>query len=142
MKGEKQRKLSILILILMLSITSISYATPSDWSLPEIEEAIDYGLVTKSVQGNYQQDISREEFAELSVRLFEVLTGSEIEVDNVSPFIDTNNIEIIKANRLGIVSGVGNRMFAPKDMITREQIAVMFYRTIKAVDESFIGKTP
>lgn len=137
------RKLSILILILMLSITSISYATPSDWSLPEIEEAIDYGLVTKSVKGNYQQDISREEFAELSVRLFEVLTGSEIEVDNVSPFIDTNNIEIIKANRLGIVSGVGNRMFfAPKDMITREQIAVMFYRTIKAVDESFIGKTP
>lgn len=33
---------------------------------------------------------------------------------------------------LGIVSGTGNGLFTPGNNITREQIAVMFYRTMQA----------
>ena len=60
------------------AIAAVNGSTPSNWAVPEIEKAKGYGLVTSKVLGNYQQSITREEFCELAVKLYEALSGDRI----------------------------------------------------------------
>lgn len=115
-----------------------SISTPSSWAVAEIDKAKENNLVTENVLNNYQQDITREEFCELVVKLYEALSGKEAIVPDTNKFTDTDNIEILKANALGLVNGVSETEFAPNANITREQIAAMIYRTLEKVDESLI----
>lgn len=105
----------------------------SDWAVDEIREAHRNNLTTEKVLGNFSKAITREEFCELAVKLYEALSGESADIPSLNPFNDTNNPYILKANALGIVNGVSETRFAPNDNVTREQIAVMFYRSFKAV---------
>lgn len=110
----------------------------SAWAEPEVRGAVENGLAVDRLLSNFQRNITREEFAELSVKLYEALSGQTALPVSPNPFSDTGNIEVLKANNLGIIYGVGGGRFAPNNNITREEIAVMFYRTIEAVDPSLV----
>lgn len=109
----------------------IEESAPSTWAVAEIEAAKGYGLTIDKVMSNYQTPITREEFCELTVRLYEVLSGHKAQPAPFDTFADTNNPEILKAYNLGIVSGIGGGKFAPNNQVTREQIAVMFHHTMQ-----------
>ena len=108
-----------------------AYSTPSSWAINEVSKAIDADLVTNSVQEDYQSSITREQFCEMVVRAYEKISN-EIAETGWESFSDTDNSEILKAANLGIVSGYGNGIFGPDDLITREQIAAMLVRMIDA----------
>ncbi|ATW25209.1 S-layer homology domain-containing protein [Candidatus Formimonas warabiya] len=114
------------------------YAEASGWAVEEIKKAAEYNLLSEKVIGNYTNYITKEEFSELAVRLYEELSGKTAELPEVNPFVDTENPEILKANLLGIVTGVTETEFAPNNLVTREQIATMFYRTIQLADPDLI----
>jgi hypothetical protein len=114
-------------------------SVPSNWAKPEIEKAEAYELVTEKLLGKYQNHITREEFSELAVRLYEALSGKSARIPEVNPFVDTSNPEVLKANLLGIVYGISEKSFSPNNPISRQEIAVMFYRTIKAYNENLLG---
>lgn len=103
----------------------------SDWALTEVNAAIKDGLTTEKVLSSFQDNITREEFCELAVKLYEALSASKAEAAPADTFNDTNNPEILKAYKLGIVNGVGESKFAPGSPITRQEIAVMLIRTVK-----------
>ncbi len=107
---------------------------PSDWALSTVDAAINNDLVTKTVASNYGQPITREEFAELVVNLYEVMTGKVAPMPSVDKFVDTDNPYVLKANNLNIVSGTGENTFSPKANITREQLACMLTRYLSVVD--------
>ena len=111
---------------------------PSVWAVPEIQKAVSYGLTTDKVLKNYQGNITREEFAEMSVKLYEVLTGSAAQPVSPNPFKDTNNPEILKANKLGIVTGITTDTFSSDSPATREQICLMLLRAIKAIEPGYV----
>lgn len=113
-------------------------SVPSIWAKPEIEKAKAYNLVTENILDTYQNHITREEFSELAVRLYEALSGKSAHVPGVNTFIDTSNPEVLKAHLLGIVYGVSEKRFSPNNPISRQEIAVMFYRTIKASNENLV----
>ena len=102
----------------------------SEWAVSEINEAIDDGLVTDKVTVEFQRSITREEFCELAVKLYEAITGKKAAPSG--SFTDTSNPEILKAVALGIVNGVGDGKFAPGSPVTHQEIAVMLLRTIQA----------
>jgi len=104
----------------------------SDWAKTEIARAGEYNLLTGRITGEYTRHITREEFCELTINLYKALIGSELPEADSSPFADTHNKSVIIANKLGIVKGVGSKKFAPYNSATREEIAVMLYRTLKA----------
>lgn len=114
---------------------------PSNWAVAEIEKAKEYNLVTEKVLGNFKQAITREELCELTVKLYEALSGKEAMVPDTNKFTDTDNVEILKANALGIVNGVNETQFSPDSNVTREQIASMIYRTLQIVDSTLIEET-
>lgn len=105
----------------------------TSWAIPEIEKAIGDDLVPYSIMSDFTKPITRKEFAELAVSLYEKYTGIYAVTSPGGTFTDCEDTEVLKANNLGIVKGVGNGEFDPDALINREQIAAMLYRTIKVM---------
>ncbi|MDR7869319.1 MAG: S-layer homology domain-containing protein [Tissierellaceae bacterium] len=110
------------------------YSDASTWAKPELEKAADYGLIPESLKGSdMTKPITREEFAELTIKLYEKTTGFTpyTTVDNL--FTDTKNPEILKAYQIGITSGTSATTFEPNKLINREQVASMLSRAIRVM---------
>ncbi len=106
------------------------YEGLSVWAAGEINQAKDEKLVTEKVLSQFPKFITREEFCELAVLLYEKLTGLKAEA-GANPFTDTKNPEILKAYKLGIVNGTSATTFSPNAEVTREQISAMLFRTLQ-----------
>ena len=106
----------------------------SSWAKTEIDKAAEYGLIPNSLKSaDLTKSITREEFAELGVKLYEQTAKAAAAAASPNPFTDTSNPEILKAYKLGITSGTSATTFAPKTLINREQCAAMLFRTINAI---------
>lgn len=114
----------------------IDFDTASDWAVDEIQKAYDLDLTTDRVLMNFQKNITREEFCEIAVKLYEALSGKNAKAAIDNPFDDTTNPYVLKAFELGIVKGTSDTAFSPGNPITRQEICVMIYRTLKADDSS------
>lgn len=112
-------------------------AVPSSWARAEVDKAVAAGLIPEEIQGDYGSNITREEFSEIAVRLYEALSGKKTVTGGESPFVDTQNPKVLIANDLGIVKGIGDGKFAPYDAITRQEISVMLYRALKAAKPGY-----
>lgn len=106
----------------------------SPWAAEEIQLANELGLIPESLlTADLTKPITREEFCELAVLLYEsVLKESAVPVAT-NPFTDTTNPQILKAYQLGITNGVTATLFQPNTKINREQCAAMLFRDIKAM---------
>ena len=104
----------------------------SEWAIPEINNAIQEGLVTDKVTVDFSRPITREEFCELAVKLYEAISGNTAQAAPAITFTDTQNPEILKAYHLKIVNGTGQGVFSPGNPISRQEIAIMLLRTVKA----------
>jgi len=130
-----------LMLSMLSAIGSASSAqsTPSTWAARDIARARQAALVTEAVTRDFRANITREQFCELAVRLYERLTGDIASAEG-NVFTDTDNPEVIKAYNLGIVVGVSATRFAPDRGVTRQEIAVMLVRLIDlAVADADVG---
>lgn len=107
----------------------LKYVNASSWAIPYLEKAEKNGFIAKWVDKNARAAITREEFIEILVKVYEKQTGKIAEYKD-GVFTDTNNSEILKAVELGITNGVGYNQFAPNAEITRQEIAVAIKRTI------------
>ena len=104
---------------------------PSLWAEADISEAIAANLVPKSLQSNYTQTITRSEFCALAVTFYEKFTGEEI--TERKTFNDTKDVNVEKMAAVGVVSGVGNNLFAPDARLSREQAATILSRLADVV---------
>ncbi len=112
-------------------------AQASQWAVLDIVKAISLKLIPSQMQTNYVENISRADFCKLVLNLLVQKMGKSVEEllneNHVSikynTFTDTSDKEILAANALGIVNGVGNGRFNPNGMITRQEAAVMLMRT-------------
>ena len=109
------------------------YSGASSWAEPELDKALQYGLITDSIKDNMSRAITREELAELAVRLYELCTKTSAVPITPNPFKDCNSQEVLKANKLEIIKGITNDTFDPKSSTKREQLASILTRTIKAI---------
>lgn len=110
------------------------YSNASNWATAEMNKADSYGLIPGSLQGaDMTKPITREEFAELAVKLYEKTTGTAITPASPNPFKDTTNPEILKAFKVGVTTGISATEFAPKELTNREQVATMLSRAIRVM---------
>lgn len=118
----------------------VDYSSASSWAIPEIKKAIGFNLTTDKVLGSFTQKITREQFCEIAVKLYEAVSGETVAAASANPFTDTTNSEILKAYKLGIVKGITTSTFVPGNSITRQEICVMLLRALKAAepDENYV----
>ncbi len=113
-----------------------AWSNASGWALEELEMAKEKGIIPEILKGkDFTEQITREEFAEVSVKAYEALAEKTAETAEENPFTDTENPEILKAYSLGITKGITSNTFCPNNFLTREQAATMLSRAyIKAVE--------
>lgn len=110
------------------------YSDASTWAEPELKKANELGLIPDILNGaDMTKPITREEFCELAVLLYEKVTETVATPTSPNPFTDTTNSQILKAYALGITTGTTATTFSPKTLINREQCATMLFRAIKAI---------
>lgn len=108
--------------------------TPSAWAAAEIELAKTAGLTVDTLLTDYNKPITRAEFASLVVKLYEKATGTVVVPVTPNPFTDTTDVAVLKAYTAGIINGVSADKFAPNANVTRQEMAVMLQRELKAAD--------
>ncbi len=110
------------------------YSDASSWAESELNKANELGLIPDILKGSdVTKPITREEFCELAVLLYEKVTKTTASPAYPNPFTDTKNNQILKAYALGITTGTSSTAFSPNTLINREQCAAMLFRAIKAI---------
>lgn len=105
------------------------YSNSSKWAENELLEAQKLGIISNELKKDMKKQITREEFAELIVKTSEKanIAKSHIEESN---FTDTNNKYVSFAHSLNLMNGVSNNRFAPKENLSREDMAVSVNRLL------------
>jgi len=117
-----------------------AWGKASSWAAPELKKADELGLIPDSLRGSdLTKPITRAEFAAVSVKVYEALSGTKAIPAVNNPFIDTKDIEVLKAYNLGITAGTSPDKFSPDLLLNREQAATMLTRVFKKV--SLVGWT-
>ena len=140
----------LFVTMLILAILCVSAAAASDepatWAKENVEAMISAGLIGVGMQNSYSVDITRGEFSDVIVRIYEkaVKTNkSAEEIPNKFTDIETSlyRDSIKKAVAYGFVGGISNSKFDPESNITREQCATMIYRMMKSLGADLsVGK--
>jgi outer membrane biosynthesis protein TonB len=107
----------------------------SSWAVEYITNAKNYGILPDAFNSaDLAKPVNRREFAAVAVKVYENLTGAKITPVSNNPFSDTNDPEVIKAYSAGITSGTNSAgtLFSPDDLLSREQMATMLTRVLKA----------
>ncbi len=111
-----------------------SWREASSWAITLLTDAQKLGLIPNILNGaDFTKPITREEFAELAILLYEKVTGKTVAAQSPNPFKDTANPQILKAFKLGITSGISTTEFMPDRLLNREQCATMLFNTLKAI---------
>ncbi|MBE6911018.1 MAG: hypothetical protein E7473_00660 [Ruminococcaceae bacterium] len=105
------------------------------WAADSINSLADEGIIKGTSANTYSpgNNITRADFAILLVRAFEK------ESDNTENFADVSETdyfvkELAVARNTGLVSGVGDNKFAPRQSIKRCDMMLMVYRVLKDSD--------
>ena len=121
--------------VMSVPFTVSGASNTSGWAQDQniAEKAVQYGLVPESLKGaDWTKHITRAEFAAVAVKLYENLSGKPATPAPASTFTDTSAPDVLKAYNIGAVNGMGDGRFAPNDSLTREQMATMLTRVLKA----------
>lgn len=106
----------------------------SDWAKDTVKKSILMGIVPESLQGDYTNNITREEFCNIAmefyIEVYEFLNSADVDTEYKSvleskPFVDCDSPNVALAHHLGIVSGTGDYKFSPDKLITRQEAAVL-----------------
>jgi len=103
------------------------------WAADAINTLADDGIIRGTTSDTYSpaKNITRADFASLLVRAF------ELESSNTENFADVSvndyfAKELAVARNTGIVNGIGDNKFAPRNTITRQDMMVIVYRALTA----------
>ena len=119
----------------------------SDWASNEVNHAISWGIVPEHLMSNFDQPITRAEFADFVIQLYSIFMGGVIGTDEIppleqellariDPFADTDSFSVLFATYLGLITGVGDGRFEPDSSLTREQAAVILARLVEVILEN------
>ena len=110
-----------------------AWGNASDWATEELARADELGLIPDCLVGaDMTKSITRAEFAAVSVKVYEALTGETAIAASENPFTDTTDAEVLKAYNTGITAGTGDgTTFSPDAILNREQAATMLTRVYK-----------
>ncbi|QSZ28431.1 S-layer homology domain-containing protein [Aceticella autotrophica] len=111
--------------------------TSGDWYAKAIEAAYKAGIIVGDGSTMRPNDsISREEMAAIVMRVYEKLSKYKEENINKTTFADDSKISnwakqaIANINKIGLMMGEPNNMFAPKESATRAEAAAVIFRIL------------
>ena len=103
------------------------------WAADAINALAAEGIIRGTSETTFAPaaNITRADFAILLVRAFELASDNEENFADVKPS-DYFAKELAIARNTGIINGIGENKFAPKNNITRQDMMVIVYRVLKS----------
>ena len=108
------------------------------WAADAINTLADDGIIRGTASDTYSpaNNITRADFASLLIRAF------KLESDNAENFADVTASdyfasELAIARNTGIVNGIGDNKFAPRNTITRQDMMVIVHRALQKQNVGF-----
>ncbi|MBQ6697849.1 MAG: S-layer homology domain-containing protein, partial [Oscillospiraceae bacterium] len=105
-----------------------------EWAADAINTLADDGIIRGTTSDTYSpaNNITRADFASLLVRAFDLSSSSTENFADVS-VNDYFAKELAVARNTGIVNGIGDNKFAPRNTITRQDMMVIVYRALNSL---------
>ncbi|MBQ2743918.1 MAG: S-layer homology domain-containing protein, partial [Oscillospiraceae bacterium] len=102
------------------------------WAAESINSLADDGIIKGTTENTYSPalNITRADFALLLVRAFNLESESTENFDDVDAS-DYFASELAIARNTGIISGIGDNKYAPRNTITRQDMMVIVYRALE-----------
>ncbi len=141
----REQFVKMLVLAFDLPLTSaeaeFSDVDSDRWSASYINRAKASGIITGNPQGEFepQREITRQEICVMTGRCLEFKKITLSKAENV--FSDSNEVSeyaekyVSSFFKMGIVNGVGENRFAPKDSSTRAMAAKIIYEALSRTEE-------
>lgn len=122
--------------VLLAGITPAFAYNYSDWAVKEYYSANTSGLISQNViSGKPSGNISREEFCELVMNLYMIMTDS-VPTLKETPFTDTDSYAVKMAYSLGVINGKTDTEFYPEDPVLRQEMAKIIMSTLNAANKN------
>lgn len=113
----------------------------SGWAKPTVLRMEQLGLIPETVKSaSMAGTITRQDLCKIAMRSYKLLTGLT-DADLYTPenvFTDTDDIDVLNAYELGIISGRGDGIFDPDSPITRQDFFTISANFLRAVDYWYI----
>lgn len=137
----------------------------SDWAAEDITAALELGFVPEELQGNYTQNITRQEFVHIAMNFCALQyrlarndpfrSGGEFKEEfrvvhtiyyleklkDFGDFTDCSDDEVSLAARFGLVNGVGDNRFEPDREINRAEAAAMLLNAYRVYTGDLYDET-
>ncbi|MBQ4248774.1 MAG: S-layer homology domain-containing protein [Clostridia bacterium] len=125
----------ILILTMIISLFTFAGAEykTSEWAVPEVSAFEGEGLLPAGFPEDLTAGVNRAEFAALAVSVYEKCEGAITPDTGSRIFDDTDDINVLKAYKIGVVNGVSATEFMPERGITRQEMCTMMSRLMDAL---------
>ncbi len=128
------KKILCTALIFCMTFLTVSAQTISEWAIDDVAKAAELRIITEDdLSADMTQKITREKFAEITVNAYESMSKKEALLPQNNPFSDTDNEAVLRAYNIGIISGISETEFAPKEYLNREQAAAMLVRLYEKI---------
>ena len=110
------------------------------WAADSINALADEGIIKGTSENTFSpgNNITRADFAILLVRAFEKESDNEENFTDVLP-TDYFAGELAIARNTGLVQGIGDNKFAPKNFIKRCDMMLMIWRVLTSGDNNLAG---
>ncbi len=116
-----------------LPLTEITFnnSKPSAWAEKEVRRAYEIDVVPYQLKDKliYTDNMTREKFCDVLASMLEL--KDMMPEKETARFTDTTNENVIRLGSAGIISGYDDGSFRPKNSITREEAAMLLYKTAK-----------
>ncbi|MBR2742402.1 MAG: S-layer homology domain-containing protein [Clostridia bacterium] len=133
----KKAKVISLILAAALMVSLFTFAgaefKTSPWAEEEIAAFEAEGLMPAEFPEDLTVSVNRAEFATVAVSIYEKYKGALAADESGRIFDDTDDINVSKAYKIGVVNGVSATQFMPERGITRQEICTMLSRLVDAL---------
>ncbi len=108
------------------------------WAADSINALADEGIIKGTTSKTFSpaNNITRADFAILLVRAFKMTSNNAENFDDVQSG-DYFASELAVARNTGLVNGIGENKFAPRNNITRQDMMVIVYRAMKEFEIEF-----
>jgi hypothetical protein len=127
--------------LLIFSLNVFAYTdVPAAWAREASINSLFHEIAYSSFVGEYNREMTREEFAMMAVNVYRTASGKELKKPESYTFNDISlspyKDEIQIAKDLGIVKGTNTEqtMFSPTNLVTRQEICVMIFRLLQIID--------
>lgn len=132
-----KRFISLVLLACMLFSSVPSFADsvtaplapPDDWASQYVADAKALGIIEENVAYNYRGPVNRENFCNLVYNFIIKVIKAPIPKAN-NNFTDTTSVLINVLCDMGIINGKAEGVFAPYDLLTREEAATIVVRMV------------